>query len=75
MTSSRIRAVVALLAIGDGVIGAVAPARHMARWLSGPAPYEALMRPFARHLQLTRGLAVLEAAAATAYVLRLPTRH
>ena len=62
-----------MLAIGDGVIGAVAPRRHMARWSLGPGPYEALMRPFAQRPQLTRAVAVVEVAAATAYALRLPT--
>lgn len=64
-----------MLAIGDGVVGAVAPRRHMARWSSGPKAYEAVMRPFARHPRLTRALAVVEVAAATSYALRLPTRQ
>lgn len=75
MTRRRISALLAMLAIGDGVIGAVAPRRHMARWSSGPAPYEAVMRPFARYPQLTRALAVAELAAATSYAVRLPTRR
>ena len=74
MIPTRVQALFAMLAIGDGVVGAVAPRRHMARWSSGPRPYEAAMQPFTRHPQLTRALAVAEAAAATAYALRLPPR-
>lgn len=62
-----------MLVIGDGVIGAAAPRRHIARWSSGPEAYQAVMRPFAQHPQLTRAVAVLEVAVATAYALRLPT--
>ena len=75
MTRTRISALLALLAIGDGVIGALAPERHMARWSSGPAAYEKAMRPFARHPRLTRALALVELSAATAYALRPPTRE
>ena len=74
MTRTRLSALLAMLAIGDGLIGALAPGRHMSRWSSGPAPYEALMRPFARHPQLTRAFAVAELAAATSYAMRLPAR-
>ena len=72
MTSTRVKAVLAMLAIGDGVVGAVAPRRHATRWSSGPQPYKTLMHPFVQHPQLTRTLAVLEVAAATAYAVRLP---
>ena len=75
MTRTRLSALLAMLAIGDGVIGALAPQRHMARWSSGPMPYEKAMRPFARHPHLTRALAIAEVAGATAYALRLPTRE
>mgnify|MGYP007107031979 CR=1 FL=1 len=75
MTTTRTVALLALLAIGDGVIGAVAPRRHMARWSAGPAPYEAAMRPFARHPQLTRALSVVEVALGLTVALRLPARR
>ena len=74
MVLRRGKALLAMLVIGDGVVGAVAPRRHMARWASGPRPYEAVMRPFVRHPAVTRGLAVGEVAAGLAYALRLPPK-
>lgn len=74
MTRTRLTALLGMLALGDGVIGALAPRRHMARWSSGPPAYAAAMRPFAEHPRLTRTLAAVEAAAAATYLLRLPAR-
>ena len=46
--------------VGDGVVGALIPARHTRRYQMGPSLWRAAMRSFARHPALTRALAVGE---------------
>lgn len=56
--------------IGDGVVGALIPARHARRWEVGPSWWKRLMHPFAARPQLTRVLAVAELAAGLWVALR-----
>ena len=49
--------------IGDGVVGALTPRRHVRRYEIGPRVWQDAMRAFARRPALTRSLAVSEAAA------------
>ena len=53
----RINEVVALSMIGAGVLGLVAPKRHMLLWSFGPEGYKKVMRGFARRPGLVRSLA------------------
>lgn len=56
--------------IGDGVVGAAIPTRHVARWSTGPAPWRRAMRRFADRPGLTRVLAVGEFVAGLWLALR-----
>lgn len=68
----RIMEIVAIVVIGDGVVGALFPARHAARWVHGPGPWRRAMRPFVEHPGLTRALGVVEVAGGVAWVATLP---
>ena len=57
----RILWILALTAVGDGVVTAVMPRRHVRRWAQGPGWYRSAMRPLATHPQSTRLLGVVEA--------------
>ncbi len=67
-----IKETVAMVLIGDAVLGLVRPRRHVARWQIGPwAPAMAWMR---QRPTLTRALAGAELAAGLWYATRLPPR-
>ena len=63
-----------MLVIGDGVVGALDPSRHVHRWRDGPAPWKRLMHGFLHRPGLTRALALAEVAAGAWYAHRLPPR-
>jgi hypothetical protein len=63
MIQQRLGEFAGILLVGDGVVGMLQPERHTRLWLSGPAPYRAVMEPFVRHPGMTRAIAVAEAAA------------
>lgn len=65
---------VAIVVIGDGVVGALFPSRHVARWMRGPAAWRAVMRPFADHPGLTRVVGVAEVGVGLWWAGRLPPR-
>ena len=53
----------AIVAIGDGVVGVLFPVRHRSRLAEqGPEPWRRAMRVFTEHPGLTRALGVVEAA-------------
>lgn len=66
--------VTAIILIGDGVVGALTPAQHVRRYEYGPEWWRAAMRWFAERPQLTRGLAIVEAAIGVRLALRLARR-
>lgn len=68
----RIAESVAIVVIGDGVVGALFPARHAARWAQGPGPWRRAMRPFVEYPGLTRALGAVQVAAGVAWVTALP---
>ena len=74
-TGVRIREVVAMSMIGDGVLGAWQPARHAARWQVGPTSWQRLMHVFVRRPWLTRLLAAAETGGGLWYACRLPVRR
>lgn len=51
---------IGILLIGDGVIGAVIPARHSRRWVGGPDWWRRAMQLFIDYPTLTRTLALGE---------------
>ena len=60
--------------IGDGVVGAALPRRHVARWREGPEPWRRAMTPFARHSGLTRAVGVGEVVVGLLVAAKLPSR-
>lgn len=70
--NARLAEAAAIALIGDGVVGALFPARHAARWLRGPTPWLRAMRPFSEHPALTRASAVVELGVGVWWAARLP---
>ena len=68
----RVAESVAIMMIGDGVIGALFPRRHVLRWLRGPTVWRRVMRPFADRPGLTRALAAAQVGAGVWWAARLP---
>lgn len=60
----RVLWVVALILIGDGVVAAVMPRRHMLRWSTGPDWYQRAMQPLVDHPAATRAVGLGEAGLA-----------
>lgn len=54
MWTERIKEVIAILLVGDGVVALVNPFRHSLLWRSGPGLWERLMDPFVETPALTR---------------------
>lgn len=63
---------VAMVAIGDGALGALFPVQHCTRWDIGPEPWRKCMRMFAKHPQVTRTISILQIAASIAWAASLP---
>lgn len=63
MTANRLVELGAMVVIGDGMIGLVAPRRHSLLWRFGPESYRQLMESFAERPALVRGLAASEVGA------------
>lgn len=64
---------VAMMAIGDGVLGVVFPVQHSTRWEFGPEPWRKCMRMWADHPGLTRAVSFLQIAAGIVLASRLPS--
>jgi hypothetical protein len=58
MAWKRIKEVLAVLLIGDGLISVLEPRRHTKLWVSGPKPYRSAMRPLDRKPILAQGVGV-----------------
>jgi hypothetical protein len=63
----------AMVMIGDGVLSAVMPERHVSRWILGPQGLRP-MQVFVDHPGLTRVLGAAEAAAGIWLANRLPAK-
>ena len=70
----RIAESIALVTIGDGVIAALFPARHAARWMIGPGPVRRVVSMFVEHPGLMRAVGVAQVAAGIAWVATLPPK-
>lgn len=73
--TARLKSLLAIALIGDGVVAALTPRRHLRRWESGPSAWQAVVRPFRRRPRLTRALGAAQAAAAAAWVFRIAPRR
>jgi sulfur transfer complex TusBCD TusB component (DsrH family) len=69
--SKRAQYLVAMLLIGDGVTAALSPRRYTKAWKAGPKPWRQLMESLAKRPDLTRGLALVEAAAGAYWAMKL----
>jgi hypothetical protein len=63
---------VAMMAIGDGVLGVAFPVQHSTRWEFGPEPWRKCMRMWAEHPGLTRAVSALQIVAGLVLASRLP---
>lgn len=67
--------IIAIALIGDGVVGALTPARHAQRYEQGPAAWRDAMGWFVERPQLTRALALLELGSGLALTLGVAQRQ
>ena len=63
---------VAMMAIGDGVLGVLFPVQHSTRWEFGPEPWRKCMRMWADHPGLTRAVSLLQIVVGIVLASRLP---
>ncbi|MFC4905034.1 hypothetical protein [Kocuria oceani] len=70
----RIAESIALVTIGDGVVAALFPARHAARWMIGPDPERRVMAKFLHHPGLMRAAGVVQVVAGIAWAAALPPK-
>ena len=54
MTGNRLRELLGILLVGDGVMALIAPSRHSRLWQIGSVWMRRSMQPFVNHPQLTR---------------------
>lgn len=60
MLSSRVKELLAILLIGDGVVALLNPQRHVHLWRRGPKVYRQLMEAFLRRPGMTQLLSAVE---------------
>lgn len=65
----------AMLLVGDGVLGAAWPTRHLRRWSGGPGALRQGIELAARHRAATRAAALVEVGAGLWFASRLPGRR
>ncbi|MBD0330598.1 MAG: hypothetical protein ICV64_10915 [Thermoleophilia bacterium] len=70
----RVKALVAVLLVGDGVVAALQPKRHLRRWDVGPQAWRRVTRAFRARPRATRILALAQAVAGAWWALRLVGR-
>lgn len=58
----RIKEMMGIMLIGDGVLAAAWPRQHSLLWLSGPRVWRDAVRPFADNPNMTRVLGLAELA-------------
>lgn len=59
----RLTETTAMLMIGDGTLGLVMPAQHMAVWKKGPRTWTRMIEAFEHHPVITRCIGAAEIAA------------
>ena len=58
--SNKVKDMIAILLIGDGIVALLRPQRHVLLWKDGPKFYQDLMEPFVKMPGLTRLLSFVE---------------
>jgi hypothetical protein len=61
--NSRVLALLAVLTIGDGIMGAVYTKEYMKQWRLGPKFMQKMAKYFLKHLIFTKVIAILETIA------------
>jgi hypothetical protein len=75
MNAKHLNEICALMLVGDGVLTAVDPKRHLKLWRLGPRPCMRAMDTLVRHPGITRALGVAAAVAGVWWASRQkPTR-
>lgn len=69
---TRIAESIAVVTIGDGVVAALFPSRHAARWEIGPAPVRRAVSVFVERPGLMRVVGIAQVVAGVAWVAALP---
>jgi hypothetical protein len=59
LVSRRILEVVAMMMIGDGMIGLIAPRRHVLLWDGGPRIWRRVTESCVRHTSMTRTIGLV----------------
>lgn len=62
LTAGRAREALAMLLIGDGVLGLIDTHRHLRLWQQGPQAWRDVMEAFLRRPGVTRVISALEIA-------------
>lgn len=70
MLSQRLKEVLAIMLVGDGLIAAIAPRRLSRLWQFGPRPYRNFMERFIQRPGMTRMLSMSQVAAGLWLALR-----
>jgi hypothetical protein len=71
MIDQRVQESAALVLIGDSILAALQPERHVRLWSSGPTWWRTSMNAFAQHPGLTRAFGVAGAAIGIWWASRL----
>jgi hypothetical protein len=74
MGTKRIKELVAIVMIGDGVLSFAAPRRYTLLWEIGPEGFKRAIEAFAEHPTLTRVLGAAEAGLGFGLAFRQYTR-
>lgn len=60
MIDERLREMIAVIVIGDGVVGLTQPRRHTWLWRSGPRPYQEAMQAFIERPGMTQVVSLVQ---------------
>jgi hypothetical protein len=60
MLSKRLKEIVAIGLIGEGIVGFMRPQRYLGLWKFGPKPYQEFIEELIEHKDLTRLLCGVE---------------
>jgi len=69
-SNKRIKELVALWLLGEGIVGAIRPKRYMKLWRFGPEPYKEFIDTLTDHPNATRILCAAEAGLGLWWALR-----
>lgn len=74
MIEKRLKELLAIGMIGEGVIGFIQPRKYMLLWKFGPEPYQDFINSIAEHKGITRLLCGVEAGLGVWLALRQTTK-